>query len=301
MLDLRVFASFVAVVQEGSISRGAQRTGITQPAMSRQISGLERDLGVELLIRGPGPLRTTPAGARFYERVTDLLSHAENVIGRTKQEGGEGARTLHVVAPSATIDSGIVPFLVSRGTTAPLLDCEPADPFLVFDIATARNADIAISTRNPPPGWERMRLSDGLVRAHMPRRHPLAGRASLTLEELSPEPLILLTPNNAARRVVDHAASQSGIEWQQAPLIVRHPSVAAGLAAGGQGIALLTDDSARGCVAVPVVGPDGPLLVPVIAAWSATHPRREYIETVLAELVRFLDVRHRRIVRASRE
>lgn len=292
-MDLRVFASYIAVVQEGSISAGARRVGITQPAMSRQIRSLEDDLGVVLLVRGQGALRPTPAGARFYDRVTDLLATAENVIGRTKQEGGHAQTGLHIIAPSATIDSGIVPFLVSRGVDGPLLDCEPADPFRIFDVAAARGADIGIATRTPPPAWRQRKLTDGVVRAHVPRRHPLAARRSVPLEELLDDPLILLTPNSAARRAVDDALAMIGREYGP-HVVVRHPSVAAGMAAAGRGIALLTDDPARGCSAVPITGPEGLLLVPIIAGWSADHPRREHIEQVLEELHRFLDVRQAR-------
>ena len=292
-MELKVFASFAAVVEEGTISGGARRAGITQPAMSRQIRGLEDDLGVRLLVRGNGPLRTTPAGARFYDRVTDLLTQAENVIGRTKLEGGLEQTGLHVIAPSATIDSAIVPFLISRGVDGPLLDCEPADPFRVFDIAISRGADLAISTRPAPPNWRHRRLSDGLVRAHVPRHHPFAGRASVNLDEVLEHPLILLTPNNGARRAVDQAMSLAGHELG-AHVVVRHPSVAAGLAAAGRGIALLTDDPARGCSAVPILGPDGPLLIPIVAAWNVDNPRRAFIESVVDEIHDFLYVRHAR-------
>ncbi|MFC7269156.1 LysR family transcriptional regulator [Microbacterium fluvii] len=289
-MDLRVFASFVAVVEEGSISAGARRASITQPAMSRQIAGLERDLGVALFVRGSGGLRTTTAGSRFYERVTDLLSLAENIIGRTKQEGTQTVAALHVIAPPATIDSGIVPFLVSRGEGGPTLDCEPADPFRVFDIAQARGADLALSTRTPPPMWRHSKLSDGVVRAHVPRSHSLAGRGFVAIEELLDEPLIVLTPNNAARRIVDDALSSLDrpFEFSQ---VVRHPAIGAAMAAAGRGIALLTDDALRGTVAIPVIGPAGPLLVPVNAAWSPTNPRRDEIEALVGELTRFLDLR----------
>ncbi|MEU5029427.1 LysR family transcriptional regulator [Streptomyces milbemycinicus] len=63
-----MFASFVAVAQGGSISAGARRQGVTQAAMTRQIQRLEHDLGVRLLVRGTGPLRTTLTGARLHDR-----------------------------------------------------------------------------------------------------------------------------------------------------------------------------------------------------------------------------------------
>ncbi|MFK4115227.1 LysR family transcriptional regulator [Microbacterium sp. NPDC006705] len=292
MADLFAFASFAAVVEEGSISAGARRRSITQPAMSRQIQRLEEELGVRLLVRGNGPVRPTPAGARFYDRVTDLLALAENVVGRTKQESGQTRAILHVIAPSATITSAIAPYLVARGAAAPVLDCDDADPFRVFDLAATRGADLGISTTTPRPGWRGRRLSAARVWAHVPREHDLARRAEVGVGELVQHPLVLLTPNSAARRALDHEVGRAGLAYDD-PITVRQPAIARALVAAGRGIAVLTDDPAPGTVTVPIAGADGCLEAQLYAGWDADGPRAPLIEAVVDDLAGFLAERGR--------
>lgn len=287
MPDLRVLASFIAVVQEGSVSGGARRIGITQPAMSRQMHALEEELGVALLVRGAGGLRTTTDGARFYDRVSDLLAQAEHVIGRTKQEAEQRQAHLHVIAPSATIDSALVPFLIADGQGLPLLDCEAADPFHVFDDARARGADLGISTRTPSPGWVHRKVADGLVRAHVLASHPLARRGGIGLDDLLSEHLILLTPNNAARRVLDQAVHGRGAAYRE-HVVVRHPSIARALARTGRGVAVLTDDALPGCVAVPVVADRNPVTFPLFAGWDPANPNALRIEDTVDRFARYM-------------
>ena len=61
-VDLRHFRSFVAVAEEGKIGRAATRLFITQPALSRQIQQLEREIGEPLLVRVPHGVELTDAG-----------------------------------------------------------------------------------------------------------------------------------------------------------------------------------------------------------------------------------------------
>lgn len=52
-MDPRRLLTFRAVVRAGSISAGARELGWTQPAVSQQLAGLEREAGTPLLVRGP--------------------------------------------------------------------------------------------------------------------------------------------------------------------------------------------------------------------------------------------------------
>ena len=61
-LDLRLVGAFVAVAQEGSITRAASVLGYSQPAVTHQLRELERLLGCVLIERGSVPLRLTGAG-----------------------------------------------------------------------------------------------------------------------------------------------------------------------------------------------------------------------------------------------
>ncbi|MFI0822521.1 LysR family transcriptional regulator [Streptomyces sp. NPDC021098] len=292
MVDLTLFASFVAVVQEGSISAGARRRGITQPAMTRQIQRLEHDLGVRLLVRGNGPLRTTPAGARFYDRATDLLALAENVVGQTKQEAAQIRSILHVIAPPATISSVVAPYLIARGETVPLLDCDEAEPFRVFDVAATRGADLGVSTAVPRPGWRRCPISSAVIWAHVPPGHELAARPEIDIAELVRHPLIVLTPNSAARQLLDQETAQAGRPLAD-PLVVRHPAIAAALVVAGRGIAVLTDDPGPDVVAIPIRGASELLQVPLYAGWDPDNPRARLVEEVALDLGAFFASRTR--------
>lgn len=69
-MDLNAVQMFVSVVQVGSLSATAQRTGVPLPTLSRRIRELERELKVQLLERSARGTRLTDAGTRLYEHAT---------------------------------------------------------------------------------------------------------------------------------------------------------------------------------------------------------------------------------------
>ncbi len=76
---------FVRVVEKGSFSAVAKERGIGQPAVSKQISALEKELGTELIHRTSRSIAMTEAGRDFYEsalRILDDLENATSRIGR---------------------------------------------------------------------------------------------------------------------------------------------------------------------------------------------------------------------------
>lgn len=70
---LRSFEYFIAVAEHGSLSRAAHRLYITQPALSKQIKLLEKELGYKLFVRSHQGMALTESGRAFYEDVQPLL------------------------------------------------------------------------------------------------------------------------------------------------------------------------------------------------------------------------------------
>lgn len=68
-MEIKDMRAFYAIVEEGNISHAAQRLGIAQPALSRQMKRLETQLGVQLFERGSRRIRLTDAGRVLYSRV----------------------------------------------------------------------------------------------------------------------------------------------------------------------------------------------------------------------------------------
>jgi DNA-binding transcriptional LysR family regulator len=78
---------FVRVVEKGSFSAVAKERGIGQPAVSKQISALEDELGTELIHRTSRSIAMTEAGRGFYEsalRILDDFESATSQIGRNQ-------------------------------------------------------------------------------------------------------------------------------------------------------------------------------------------------------------------------
>jgi len=86
MIELRRLAAFVAVAEEGHITRAAERLGMAQPPLSRLVRGLETELGTLLLRRLPRGVAPTEAGLA-------LLSEARIVLARAAAVGETVRRT----------------------------------------------------------------------------------------------------------------------------------------------------------------------------------------------------------------
>ncbi|MFI9275790.1 LysR substrate-binding domain-containing protein [Kitasatospora sp. NPDC052896] len=110
-MELRELRAFVAVVEEGGLSAAARRLHVSQPALSQTVSGLERQLGVKLLVRGSTGVRPTEAG-------TALLGEARSVLARHDQalramarytEAGGGALRIGIPLelPSGLLDPAL--------------------------------------------------------------------------------------------------------------------------------------------------------------------------------------------------
>ena len=76
-MKLRQLQFFIAVAEELSFSRAAIRLHVAQPSLSTQIKAIEEEVGARLFERDKRHVSLTPAGRRFQNRVTQLLSLAD--------------------------------------------------------------------------------------------------------------------------------------------------------------------------------------------------------------------------------
>lgn len=100
-MDLTVWRTFVTVCRLGSLSAAADELNHTQSAVSRQIAGLERQLGVPLVERHARGVRPTPAGEVFRRHALTTLTEADRAVraARDVRDGGPVGRWPSVRSP----------------------------------------------------------------------------------------------------------------------------------------------------------------------------------------------------------
>ncbi|WP_131828911.1 LysR family transcriptional regulator, partial [Mycolicibacterium conceptionense] len=100
LLQLR---SFLAVVDQGGFTTAAQQLNLTQPAVSRAVAGLEKELGLPLLRRHRDGVTLTAAGERAAEHARHAVSHLELMRTEVAALAGQLTGTLRVASlPFAT-------------------------------------------------------------------------------------------------------------------------------------------------------------------------------------------------------
>jgi LysR family transcriptional regulator, benzoate and cis,cis-muconate-responsive activator of ben and cat genes len=108
-MELRQLRYFIAVAEELSFSKGARRSGVSQPPLSRQIANLEAELGTRLLDRSKHGVRLTDTGKVCYAEALKTLAAVDRTIDATQraargQSGslalGFGGSAAYTFAPS---------------------------------------------------------------------------------------------------------------------------------------------------------------------------------------------------------
>ncbi|CAD5110167.1 LysR family transcriptional regulator [Zestomonas carbonaria] len=84
-MDLRQLRYFIALLEHRSFVRAADAIGITQPAFSRSIQGLEQEFGCQLVDRGNKDLRPTPEGQLVLQHALRLVQGAANLVSEINQ------------------------------------------------------------------------------------------------------------------------------------------------------------------------------------------------------------------------
>jgi LysR family nitrogen assimilation transcriptional regulator len=112
-MDLKALRYFVAISDAGSLSAASQVVSVAQPALSRQLRELEKDLGTQLLLRSSRGVHLTPAGATLYEAAQRILNEATRV--RQKLTGGSvKMETAINLGASPTLARVLLPGLFAR-------------------------------------------------------------------------------------------------------------------------------------------------------------------------------------------
>ncbi|ANZ38052.1 LysR family transcriptional regulator [Lentzea guizhouensis] len=256
-MELRQLEYFVAVVEEGSFTRAAERVHVAQPGVSAQIRRLERELGHDLLDRSGRAVTVTDVGAAVLPLARAALRSVESAR-RTVEELAGLVRG--VVRAGMVVSCGVMdlPELLSKfhaahpGVEITLTEANSDE--LISSLVDGR-LDLALVgyVGEAPAGLSVRVLADEPLVAAVSAADPWYGRESVTLEELLSRGLISLPVGTGLRGALDAACGprrpRIAFEASAPPMVIT-------LAQRGLGPAVLASSMVSGLHPVRITDPE---------------------------------------------
>ena len=212
-MDLGHLQTYLVVVDRGSFSRAAKDLGLSQPAVSNQIRGLESRLGERLLDRGGRSVEMTPAGEVVY-RAAQRMLELQATLERDLAEVGEDVSGRLTIGSSTGPGELLLPRICAEfGAMHPRvrLALEVHDTRAVCERVLDGQVEIGfVGAAIPQRGliFEAV-LTDQLVLA-VPPGHELAARESIGVADLADIPMLVQQRGSGVRSVVEDALAEAG-------------------------------------------------------------------------------------------
>jgi DNA-binding transcriptional LysR family regulator len=172
-MELRHLRYFVAVAEEGHVTRAAARLGIQQPPLSQQIRALETELQVQLFRRKPRGVELTPAGEALLAEARIVLNGAEHAITAARRAARGEAGRLGLGFTSSASFHPLVPRLIR--------EFREASPLVSLTLEEAGTAELV-------DGLRAGRIDAAFVRS------PIGPAADLTVRSVLEEEMVAVLP-----------------------------------------------------------------------------------------------------------
>lgn len=214
-IPLRQVRAVIAVCEEGSFTRAAERENATQSGISQHVAAVERSLGVKLFERTAGRVVPTPAGLRYYKSCVAAVGALEHAAEEARSLGGAVTGDLRI---------GLMPTF-TRAVVAPVLeDFVPRHPEvrlhivegysgLLTEMVLADELDFAVV-----PAFEgtiglksRLLVRDREMLISGPKRG-LSALTPVRLADIRPFKIVIPGPDNIRRRNLETYFHTHGVE-----------------------------------------------------------------------------------------
>lgn len=245
---IRQLEVFVAAAEAGHFGRTAGALGISQPAVTKQIATLERQIGMTLFLRRRG---TTPVlsrdGAAFLDQAKRLLAEVQSLNAHFSTLSTESA-IVRLACGAHLLNDYIKPWLpefalIHEDVTVNCSLVESAAEG--FALLESGGADLFIYTMTRPyaPGFQLETIRTVKLSLYGGRRY--AGMRSASPDEISQLPFVLPPSGSDGERLVLDALSGAGVMCSRILLRQQYSDVAKQLVIDGAGVAALFDTMAE--------------------------------------------------------
>lgn len=287
-MNIKALRAFLATVQEGSLAGAARRIHLSQPAVSRLISGLETELKLLLFDRTGKNLVPTDEATAFYNEAWRILDNLDQ-IPRIAQEIRTGHRhQLRVVVMpriAQVLGAASVALFLARFPQVKV----------ILDVRARRERNLWLSGRNydlgigalplAHPDIETLSLLRVRAMAVIANDNPLSRVTEVTAEMLAREPIIRLTPGLLLREQIDDIFHSAGTAPRESSEVASSV-LACALAAEGGGVtiadALVASQIPQGRFTLVPVVPERWMTIGLLVprGLSASPHREAFVQAV---------------------
>jgi len=248
----------IAIAEEGSISKAAEKLFITQPSLSQVLISVEKKYGVKLFKRSSHMMALTEAGETFVDSVREIVQIERRLEQHLQEISSEFAGEI-IVGISASKGLYILPAVLPEfHKKFPKVDVKVFEEVssVLEDSLLKKRIDLAVMNYHYIHSQlEYVNLSEEEMLLVVPPGHKLAKKSckspeagarlpSISLKQITNEPFIYLSPNHSARIMTESMFQSAGIRPPKA-FETAHSSTAYALVAAGVGITILPDNFIR--------------------------------------------------------
>jgi DNA-binding transcriptional LysR family regulator len=263
-MDTDHVKAFIRTAQFGSFSEAAKSLNLAQPALSRQIQNLERELGITLIDREKRPIGLTKAGKEFLVSAQSFFNEIETTILRHKIGEQELAGSLGVVSSSIPGEFLAPPLLAQFATNHPRVrpSLRLMDSTSAADDLLAHRAEVAfLGMKIDHKALHLIPITTDEIILVVPATHPFSSRSSIKLAELVGQPMIEREEGSGSRQSLIRRLGEQGEQLPEYEAVMVMGTSQAQLAAieAGVGIGFLSslalrDRKNRSVVALKIEG-----------------------------------------------
>ncbi len=185
-LDIKLLVAFTTIMEEGSVSRAAEKLGVTQPALSKSLQRLRELFDDSLFTRQAYGLTPTARASELHGHIQPILSSLSKLMTPNTLDIANLSRKFKLRVDESDLENFIEPLLASLQYEAPRLQLSITSwGDTQFDQLTSGNVDLGIRRVNDTPSNIRSKLV-GYMEACIviSEAHPLFNKESATLKEL---------------------------------------------------------------------------------------------------------------------
>jgi DNA-binding transcriptional LysR family regulator len=216
-MDLRRLRSFVAVAEQGSVSKAAQSLHISQPGLSRQIQELQQELGLPLFERVGRRLVPTAEGEQLIESCRDLLGRAMSLTEKAQLLKRGESGTLRISASAIQIETVLSGFLPQYSRRYPHVEVKLVEAPGPTTLAMLERGDIhlgialidAAQAEALGFGCHPVKPLELMAACHP--ACPLGRGRAVDIARIVSQPLLVLDTSFAGRKKFDAVCRMAGL------------------------------------------------------------------------------------------